>query len=264
MICSKCGPGNHGDDACPIRAGDKDKQRLTPEELTSESDWIDFVVHYWNNMNPDSNYDINDKGIRQAALSLINNQWGERMTKEKFAKIHFRGIKDNNKLIATAAIWIPEDVSQPAYLGALTVDNAYRARGLSKKFQIEADSIARQAGCQSIETAVNGANPAALKTELSAGYRIIKCTDYKKLPEDAPDYDPGGSYDLIKDINPKEKIIGNYDSRKVRFSAYRETEKLIKDNWEGVGMEYNGDKDEKTDNNPENWVLIFEKAREKK
>jgi len=264
LSCPICGQTGHTADACPDQNEIKDKQAFVPEELLSESDKIDLIIHYWRNMNPDdagAYEDVADEHLRKQALSFIKEEWGKRMAEEKFAKIHFLGIKDKNNLVATATAWIPKDVSQPAYLGALTVDDAYRAQGLSKKLQNRVADIVRQAGCKTIGTAVKGKAPVALGAELGVGYRVVGCTDYKRLPEDAADYDRGGWYSLIKDIDPKEKSVGNRDHRRVKLSDYREAKKLIEDKWEGVRLEYVGNGDAKSDKAAENWVLIFEKSK---
>jgi GNAT superfamily N-acetyltransferase len=164
---------------------------------------------------------------------------------------------DSGEMVATGFLDVIEmsDAKKQGWIKFLAVEPGERGHGFASKIKKRIEKTAIDRGCNTLNCTVLADNPAGLNVELKDGFIFtdlfpekdgkMKFFGYKRLD--------GG-----EDADRRRGPVGEIEE--VKMSNVEILKKMInqnaKDRWAVVDIKNLGDK---TDSDPENWVLILEK-----
>lgn len=227
------------------------KKSFAPKELTLKDD----LTQFWATFRRNNGLTFEDSGREKRIVSI---QADATLAEIEHSKTNFFGIKEGDKIVATGKLDIiqNEDGNTHGYLSFLSVDENFRGEGLAKKLTDIRIQKAREVGCTFVDIDVYTENPIGLATKFNDNF-VLTGVDFS---QDGESEKQAGKFRLSKKIDG----VSEYDSKKgvvenleeVDLTELDKIKNLLDKDWVGIDIKNIGDP---KDNNPENWILIFEK-----
>lgn len=172
-------------------------------------------------------------------------------------------IKEGKDIIAGGTIALDRKGEEDRPIGWLAnsfVDEAHRGQGLAQLINRERENFARAAECRKVACYVDLDNPIGFVTKFNDGFVLTSISeDIEGEGDDVPGYacileknlDESDAKRVQTKEKPEWQEVGLLDAATMG--------RLLGQGWRGVDIKNKPGTDEK-ENNPVNWIMIFERA----